>query len=136
MPNTSVSLSTTGVPGPSAVAVLNWRGGRPVLCQITTSSSVAVGDFTVQWTANDIQLTGLSSEYPLTGVSSVAIWSGLSSSPYVNSIGAQAIHWTSSTIWPDGVSYQFVAPPAALRLYSTGLSSNTLTLTAIEGDGA
>ncbi len=136
MANTSVSLSTSGVPGPSAPIVLNWRGGRPVLCQVTTSSSVAIGDFTLQWTANDIELTGYSSQYPLTGVSSVAIWSALSSSPYVNSIGAQGYHWTSSTIWPDGVSYQFLAAPAALRLFSTALSSNTLTLTAIEGDGS
>ena len=134
MPIASVSLSTVGVPGPSAPVFCNWRGGRPVTLQITTSSSVATGDFTVQYSNNDLELTGYSSEYPLTGVSSVAIWSGLSSSP-LNNPGLQALHWTSSTIWPDGITYLLLASPAAVRLYSTGLSSNTLTLAVAQGDG-
>jgi hypothetical protein len=55
MPYNIVTLgaSTAANVGPSNPIALNWRGGRPVLWRITCSSSVAVGDFTFQWTTDD-----------------------------------------------------------------------------------
>jgi len=38
-------------------------------------------------------------------------------------------------MWPDGFNYTFLAPPAAIRLFSTASSSNILTLTAVQADG-
>lgn len=140
MPIATVSLSTSGVPGPSAPVGCNWRGGRPVLTQLTVSSSVATGTFSIQWTGNDIQLADSagSSVYPPTGsvtAPTLPIWTGLSSSPWFNSIGAAETVYTASTIFPDGVSYTFWAPPAAIRIYSSALSSCVLTLSVTQGDG-
>ena len=141
----TVTLSTvlSSIAGPSAPIVLNWRGGRPATWRVTVSSSVAVGDWTLQWTTDDIQLTTNSSIYPPTGSvsalpSSVAVWSALSSTPYLTlpTTGSIGFHWGSSNIFPDGVSGVFLAPPAALRLFSTSLSSHVLTLAVIQGDGA
>jgi len=140
MPVTSVSLSTAVVPGPSAPVVLNWRGGRPVAWSITTNSSLATSDFTVQASYDDIQLVPYSSVYPPTGspslVSTVAVWGAISSVPYLTlATSAAPVHFTSSAIWPDGISGVFLAPPAALRLYSTASSSNILTLKTVQSDG-
>lgn len=141
MPNISVSLSTSAVPGPTSPVALNYGGGRPVVWRVTTNSSVALGDFTVQYTLNDIQQTTNSSIYPPTGSptlgTSTVIWSAISSSPFttVPTSGAIGVHFTSSLIWPDGVTGYFPAAPAALRLYSSAGSSNILTLTVIQGDG-
>jgi hypothetical protein len=141
MPVTSVSLSTSAVPGPSAPIVLNWRGGRPVAWFVTTSSSLATSDFQIQATYDDIQLTPYSTIYPPTGsptyLSSVfAVWGGISSNPYLTlGTSAAPVHFTSSTIFPDGVSGVFLAPPAALRLYSTASSSNIIMLKVVQADG-
>jgi hypothetical protein len=141
MPITSVSLSTSAVPGPSPVAVLNWRGGRPVLFQVTTNSSVATGDFTVQYTLDDVMLTGYSTIYPPVGsptlASTISVWAAISSTPYttLSTTGSIGVHFTSSTIFPDGLSGTLLGSPAALRLYSTASSSNTLTLKVVQGDG-
>lgn len=124
MPNVSVTLSSVG--NSSAVA-LNWYGGKPALLQVITNSSVGTGDFTVQYTLDDIMQTR----------SSLVYWANLSSTPYLTpqTSGAIGIHYTSSTIWPDGITYALLAPPAAVRLGSTALSSNTLTLKVIQGEG-
>ena len=116
MPVTSVSLSTPSVPGPSAPIILSYRSGRPTTFQVTASSSVAIGDFTVPTTLADLsntQLFSKSSIYPPVGstglvASSVAIWSGLSSTPYttVPTTGSIAIHFQSSQIFPDGINFQ------------------------------
>ena len=140
MPITSVSLSTSAVPGPSPTVTCNWRGGKPVFCQVTISSSVAVGDFTLQYTLDDIQLTTYSTIYPPTGsptvAPSVAVWAAVSSTPYttISTTGSVGVHFTSSTIFPDGFAYTFIAPPTALRLFSTSMSSGILTLKAVQGD--
>lgn len=124
MPYQSVTLSSVGNSDPCA---LNWTGGRPTSVQVITSSSVGTGDFTLQYTLDDIM------RVPSTGV----YWSGVSSSPYLtpSTSGASAIHYTSSTIWPDGVFVPFLSPVGAVRLGSTALSSNTLTLKVMQGDG-
>ena len=96
MPYNIVTLGamTAANVGPSNPIALNWRSGRPVmlLWRVTCSiSSVAIGDFTVQWTTHDIQLTTNSSIYPPTGSvttslpATTAVWSAISSTPYGNS---------------------------------------------------
>jgi hypothetical protein len=145
MPYNIVTLGamTAANVGPSNPIALNWRSGRPVLWRITCSSSVAVGDFTLQWTTDDIQLTTNSSIYPPTGSvttlpATTAVWSAISSTPYgtLSTSGSAGVHFTSSTIFPDGISGTFLASPAAVRLFSTNLSSHTLTLAIVQGDGA
>jgi hypothetical protein len=142
---TSISLSTSAVPGPSAPVALNWRSGKPVAWQITTNSSVATSDFTVQATYDDLQTansTGYyTTTYPPTGSptylsSANALWGGISSNPYLTMPTSVApVHFTSSTLWPDGISGVFLAPPAALRLFSTASSSNVITLKVVMADG-
>lgn len=124
MPYTSVTLSSVGNSG--AIA-LDWMGGKPVLTQVITSSSVGTADFTVQYTLDDIMQTR----------SSLVYWSGLSSTPYLTptTSGAVGFHYGSSNIWPDGITFPLLAAPAALRIASTAISSNTLTLKVIQGVG-
>ncbi len=140
MPLTSVSLSTSAIPGPSSPVALNWRGGRPVTWQITANSCVATGDFQLQFTCNDLQIMTNSSIYPITGsptliTSTMVVWTSISSAP------AQAVnllagfHFASSAVWPDGITGSFLASPGALRLYSSAGSSGILTLQVIQGDG-
>lgn len=140
MPNTTVSLSTSAVPGPSTPIALNWRSGRPVMWQLTTNSSVAISDFTLQYSLDDLQLTTNSSIYPPAGSATFAStntwWVGISSTPYLTqTTSAAPWHFTSSTLWPDGVSGVFLAPPAALRLFSSASSSNTIYLKVLQADG-
>jgi hypothetical protein len=69
-------------------------------------------------------------------VAGTVYWGNWSSSPYLTpaTSGAAGVHWTSSTIWPDGTIIPMLAPVAALRLNSTALSSNTLTLKVLQGE--
>lgn len=137
---TSVSLSTSGVPGPSAPIVLDYRQGKPVAWQITTNSSLATSDFTLQVSFDDLTVTGYSTIYPPAGgpavVPAFSVWGAISSVPYLNfgsSTADSPQHFTSSTIWPDGVSGVFLASPAGLRIYSSASSSNILTLKVVQG---
>jgi len=142
MPATSVSISNaSAAPTASAPVALDWRGGTPVLWQVTISSSVATGDFTVQYTLDDISLTTYSSVYPRTGSptaypSTTTVWAAVSSTPYttLSTTGSAGVHFTSSTIFPDGISGVFPASPAALRLYSSATSSGIITLKVIQAD--
>lgn len=138
---TSVSIlgASTAVAA-SAPVVINWRGGKPVFWQVVVSSSLATGDFTVQYTLDDLQLTTYVSTYPPTGSPTAAtanVWAAVSSNPYttIPSTGGPGIHFASSSIFPDGVYGTFLAPPCALRLYSTATSSGILTLRVVQGDG-
>lgn len=141
MPIASVTIaSASAAVAASTPIALNWRGGRPVFWQVTISSSVALGDFTVQYSLDDLQLTTYSTAYPPTGSPTVAptnVWAAVSSYPYTTagSSGMVGTHFTSSTIFPDGISGIFVSPPCAIRLYSTGTSSGVLTLKIVQGDG-
>jgi hypothetical protein len=138
---TNLTTAVSSIAGPSSPIVLNWRSGQPVAWRVTVSSSIAVGDWQLQSTTDDIQLTTNSSIYPPSGVvtglpSSIAVWSALSSTPYltVSATGSIGLHFGSSNCFPDGVSGAFLAPPAALRLFSTSLSSHVVTLAVIQGD--
>ena len=124
MPYTSVTLASAAASTPIN---LNWRSGNSVALQVTTNTSSGTGDFTVQYTLNDLQLVG---------GTSLATWSNLSSFNGLTfpTTGNQGVHFNSSLITGDGVLINFLVSPAAVRLNSTGLSSNTLTLTALQGD--
>lgn len=145
MPQTSVTIaSASAAVAASSPVVLNWRGGRPVLWQVTVSSSLATGDFTVQYTLDDVQLTTYSTVYPPVGsptvAPSVGAWTAVSSGFSPTSISGSSTantpqHFTSSTIFPDGICGTFFAPPCALRLYSTNTSSGVLILKVVQGDG-
>jgi hypothetical protein len=145
MPYAFVTVSASSGAVTSKPIALDWRGGKPVLWRLTTSSSLATGDYTIQYSLDDIMLSAYSTTYPPTGVvtglpSSIGIWSGISSYPYTGVIGsstagAPALHFTSSNIFPDGISGVFSPPPAALRLSSTNSSSNVTTLTILQGEG-
>jgi hypothetical protein len=105
---------------------------------VTTGSSVAIGDFTVQYTLQDPMLFGYSSQYAPTGSATYATsawWFNVSSTPYTTVPSGAGTHFTSSTIWPDGIVGTFMAPPAAIRLFSTANTSNALVLSIVQADG-
>jgi hypothetical protein len=122
MPYTVVTLST-GSTTTSSPVQLNWRGGKPTAIQVTANSSFAC-DFTVQYSNDDVMLIG---------GTSAATWSGLSSA-----IGQPATHFLSSTAFPDGVTYTFTGPVAAVRLGSTGIAAAgagaVLTMHVMQGE--
>ena len=146
MPLNSVSIVSSTATGASPPLSLNWRGGKPAAVMVTVSSSLAVGDWQLQFTYSDIsnpQSIANTSVYPPAGTvaalpSSVAYWTSLSTFPYTtvggSSTANSGAHFTSSVLWPDAWNYTFVCPPAAVRLFSTTVSSHAITLTAIQGD--
>lgn len=112
MPTTT--LSSVGVSNP---VNLNWRGSKPVTALVTLGSTTMTADFTIQYTLDDLQL------------SSSPVWISLGSS-----IGSSATHFSSANA-DAGVTAGFVYPIAGLRLSSTALSSSSLTLKALQGEG-
>ena len=55
---------------------LNWRGGKPAAMMVTVSSSLAIGDWQLQFTYSDISNQSLITNsfvfYPPTGVAGTA----------------------------------------------------------------
>jgi hypothetical protein len=127
---TFISLTITSTQsalnvGPSAIANLNWIGGKPTtLSALTTASS---GDFTIQYTLDDPQRLG---------GSSLAFWSNLSTDPYTTlpSSAVAGIHYTASNFNSDGVLAFLPGPMGAVRLNSTSLLG-TVTLKVVQGEG-
>jgi len=111
-----------------------------VAWSVTTNSSLATGSFQVQACYDDLTITGYSTVYPPAGgpayVPAVSVWGSISSVPYL-SFGSSTADapqlFTSSTIWPDGITGAFLASPAGLRIYSSAGSSNILTLKVVQG---
>jgi hypothetical protein len=138
MPYGITQLSTPAVPGNSSALSVNWRGWKPFRVAVTTSSSVATGDFTIQYALADLNSSAIqTSSGSLPGPS----WLNLTaaefgiSSAVTSSAGYQGLHFTSSTIFPDGVGWRTDAPVAGVRINSTALSSNTLTMALLQGEG-
>ncbi len=122
---TIVSTQSALAIGPSAIANLNYIGGKAVgISALTTASS---GDFTIQYTFDDPTKVG---------GSSLATWSNLSTDPYTQlpSSAVTGIHYSASSFNTDGVLAFLPSPPAALRLNSSSLNG-TVTLKVIQGDG-
>jgi len=69
MPLQTVTLSSAGVPGTSAPAQLNWRGGKPATVSIFVSTvGGSSGTVDLQYTLDDLMLVG---------GSSLAVWQGV-----------------------------------------------------------
>lgn len=121
MPNQTITLSSANVPGQSAPALLNWRGGKPINVWITPLTSTSSGNFSLQYSFDDPQLLG---------GSSLALWANVSSA-----IGQPGQFFNSSTCGTDGVQFQFLSPVAAVRINSTSMSSGPLTMKILQGEG-
>lgn len=113
MPLFSAALSSVGV---SAIANLNWIGGKPTTASVTPNSSTMTSDYTIQFTLDDIQR------------SSSPVWVNVSSA-----VGSSGQHFTAN--FPDGATVQFLSPVAALRLSSTAMSSSGLVFKVVQGEG-
>jgi hypothetical protein len=120
MPYQTVSLTSnsTTTSGPMA---LNWIGGKPSTVSLSfTGSSQQTTDATIQYTLDDIMRTA----------SSLVVWL-----PVASSAGSSTPAHYSGTFFDTGVTLSFLNPVAAVRLGSTTLSSGTLTLKVIQGEG-
>jgi len=123
----TLSTATSSNPGTSAVANLNWIGGKPttvVVYSTNTGSSIA---FNIQYTLDDVMRVG---------GSSLALWQNLSSA-YSDTGLTQGTGATfaSSTINNDGLIFSFLSPIAGIRLNSTSMNGGPLTLKVIQGEG-
>jgi hypothetical protein len=122
MPNQTIIMSSSGVPGTSPPANLSFRGGKPasvsVFVSTTTTSLSAVN---LQFTLQDLQLVGGASNAFWQGVSSVA--------------GQAATVFNSSVFGPDGLLYSFLSPVMAVRLNVTALTSGPITMVTAMGEG-
>ena len=121
MPYQTVTLSSANVPGQSGIAVLSWRAGQPTTVAVYGSTG-QTSTFNLQYTLDDVQLVG---------GSSAATWASVTNSSVP---GATGTVFTSSTITPDGLYWQFLTPIAAVRLNSSALSSGPLIMKVIQGE--
>lgn len=112
MPTTT--LSSVGV---SNAVNLNWRGSKPVTAVVTLASTTMTCDFTVQYTLDDLQLIASPT------------WIAIGSST-----GSSATHFSSANA-DASVTVGFMYPIAGLRISSTAISSSSLTMKAIQGEG-
>lgn len=120
MPYATVTLSSVGT---SPAVNLNWRGGKPTTANVSPSS-LGVGDFYVQYSLDDLQLTA----------AAVVSWFGISSNTFaIDSAGAT--HFLASSVYPDGVYIPLSGPVTALRINSSGLSAGVLTMKVVQGEG-
>jgi hypothetical protein len=112
----SVTLSSVGTSPPIN---LSWLSAKPVSALVTLATTTMSVDFTVQYTLDDFQ-----------SVTSTAVnWIGVGSS-----IGSSITHFSSLNA-DAAVTIGFGYPIAGLRLSSTALTSSSLTLKAIQGQG-
>lgn len=122
MPIQTITLSSANVPGASGAAVTNWRSAEPMGVSILISTTgTSSGNFTLQYTLDDLQLIG---------GSSLAFWQGFSSA-----IGQPGTVFSSSTLSADGIYFPFQTPVAAVRINSTALSSGPLIMKVLQGEG-
>lgn len=120
MPNPAlVTASSVGV---SRAVNIDWRTEQAVSFAVTTGSTTLTGDFTVQFTLDDLQLT----------TSSAVFWFSVSSA-----IGSfAALHFTASAAYDTGVYGSFLNPIGGLRLSATALSSTNLVLRVLQASDA
>lgn len=120
MPFKTVTLTSANVPGQSNPVMLDYLSGHPVsvLVYISTTAS-ASGTYSLQYTFDNIA-SGTSNAY----------WVGVSSA-----IGEAATVYNASDFGTGGARFEFVAPPAAVRLDSSALSSGPYTMKVIQGEG-
>jgi hypothetical protein len=121
MPIATISLTSASTTTSAAVA-LNWTGGRPVSVATTMPSTTGSVDFTLQFTLQDIQRSGIGS--------SQAVWFNFGSS-------GLGTHYSTANLDVGGAgpTFTFLGPIAGVRLQSTNISSGPLTAFILEGDG-
>jgi hypothetical protein len=117
--STTPTTATSTTPGASAVANLNWIGGKPTTVSVIPSAASS-GAFVIQYSLDDVQRVA----------SSAVTWSGVSSAQ-----GQPGTVWVASASVHDGVRADFLAPVAAIRINSTALAGGTYTLKVVQGDG-
>lgn len=120
------SLFSSQAPAASIAANLNWIGGKPFTIHVVAGSSTMTGDFTIQYTLDDIQR------------SSSPSWFNLSSNPFnqIETSPSVGVHWLSSnTAFPDGFMVNFPTPVCAVRMNSTAMSSSFMTFRVVQGEG-
>lgn len=122
MPNQTITLSSVGT---SAPAHLDWRSGKPITATTTITSTIMTVDYTLQYTLYDTML----STDAVGTASSNAAWRGVTSS-----LGSSITHF-SSVQGDAGLTFTFTNPIAGLRLSSTAISSSSVVLRVIQGDG-
>lgn len=113
---TLTSASTTS----STPVALNWIGGKPASVWVTSPTSTSTSVFSLQYTLDDIQRVSSGS----------VLWAGVSSAQ-----GQAATTFNASAAGTDGVFFQFLSPIAAVRLFSTAVSSGPLTMKVLQGEG-
>lgn len=119
MPFTTVTLTSASTTSSTPVA-LNWIGGKPISVWVTSPTSTSTSIFNLQYTMDDIQRTSSGS----------VLWAGVSSAQ-----GQAATTFNASAGGTDGAFFQFLSPVAAVRLFSTAISSGPLTMKVIQGEG-
>lgn len=119
MPFATVTLTSASTTSSTPVA-LNWIGGKPISVWVTSPTSTSSSVFNLQYTMDDLQRTSSGS----------VLWAGVSSA-----IGQPATTFNTTGAYPDGVFFQFLSPVAAVRLFSTAVSSGPLTMKVIQGEG-
>jgi hypothetical protein len=136
---TTLTTAVSTTPGASTGLSVSWRGGKPWSAWLTVSSSQGAGDFTLQASPIDLNSSGVpTSSGQLPGPS----WFNLTaadfgiSSAVTSSNGYSAIHFSvANQAAADVIRWTSNAPVAALRLNSTALSSATISLTVLSGEG-
>lgn len=111
---TIVTLSSVGVSSPINC---DWRGTKPITALATLGSTSMSADFTIQYTLDDLQL------------SSAQTWINAGSST-----GSSATHFSSANA-DAAVTMGFAYPIAGLRISSTAISSSSITLKMLQGNG-
>ena len=120
-PNAGSTTANSTTPLTSLSANLNWIGGKPTTVSIFSLSSTSSGAISIQYTLDDILRT------PSTSV----IWKFTGSSA-----GSSTPAVYSASSWYDtGVTVAFLNPIAAVRMYSSGLDTGTITMKVIQGEG-
>jgi hypothetical protein len=134
MPYGTVTLSSGNLGASTAIPLNGSFGGKPFRLLATTNPSVAIGDFTIAYTLQPITSSNAPTSVAPTWTNFTAADFGISSA-VASSAWYQAVHFTSSTIFPDGVSWCSQFPVNGVRLNSTSLSSNSISLTALQSEG-
>lgn len=122
MPYTTVSLTSQSTTTSTPVA-LSWMSGKPTTVSVI-ATSLSSGAFTIQYTLDDLQR-----------VSSGSVAWQNASSGFGTTFPSTAVVGTifvASNAYPDGVTYSFLGPLAAVRLGST--APTPLTMRVLQGE--
>jgi hypothetical protein len=131
MPNATITLTTaaSSIPGTSAAANLNWRGGKPATVSVISTNTGSSIFYNIQYTLDDPQLVG---------GTSLAYWSNLSSAysdTGVTQSSGSTFASSTVTAGTDGIVFSLLSPFGAVRLNSTGMTNGPLIMKITQGEG-